>query len=173
MYIYCLWVLGDKKGMGYGDELMNYCIEDAKAKGKSGICMLGADKQKAWLSDQSLAEKFGFAPVDETDYGYKLLALSFDGTKPRFAPSAKAGKIAPKELTVYYSDQCPYIAQTVAFVKKTCTENGVQFFLVHIDSLEKAKNLPCVFNNYAVFYKGNFVTVNLTDAAALKRLLKK
>ena len=173
MYISCLWVLGDKKGMGYGDELMNYCIEDAKAKGKSGICMLGADKQKAWLSDQSFAEKFGFAPVDETDYGYKLLALSFDGTKPRFAPSAKAGKIAPKELTVYYSDQCPYIAQTVALVKKTCTENGVQFFLVHIDSLEKAKNLPCVFNNYAVFYKGNFVTVNLTEAAALKRLLKK
>ena len=35
-----------------------------------------------------------------------------------------------------------------------------------------AKKLPCVFNNWAVFYQGKFVTVNLLDAAALKRLLK-
>ena len=38
---------------------------------------------------------------------------------------------------------------------------------------QKAKGLPCVFNNWAVFYQGKFVTVNLLDAAALKRLLKK
>ena len=52
LYIYCLWVLGDLKGHGYGRQLMEYCIADAKARGKSGVCMLGADKQKAWLSDQ-------------------------------------------------------------------------------------------------------------------------
>lgn len=39
--------------------------------------------------------------------------------------------------------------------------------------LEKAKSWPCVFNNWAVFYRGKFVTVNLLDTTALKRLLKK
>ena len=172
-YIYCLWVLGDRRGKGYGEMLMNYCIDDAKAKGKSGVCMLAAEKQKAWLSDQGFAEKFGFLPIDSTDYGYKLLALSFDKTVPRFAENAKAGKIESPELTVYYSDQCPYIPQTTALVKKFCEENSVLYTLIHVDSLEKAKALPCVFNNYAVFYKGEFVTVNLTDAAALKKILKK
>ena len=33
--------------------------------------------------------------------------------------------------------------------------------------------LPCVFNNFCVFYKGKFETVNLLDMAYLKRILKK
>ena len=43
----------------------------------------------------------------------------------------------------------------------------------YVDSLQKAKELPCVFNNWAIFYKGNFQTVNLPDEATLKRILKK
>ena len=43
-----------------------------------------------------------------------------------------------------------------------------------VDTLEKAKAVPCVFNNWAVFYKGSFQTVNLLlDIAALKRIVKK
>ena len=53
LYIYCLWVSGEFKGKGYGRQLMEYCLADARAKGKSGVCMLGAEKQKAWLSDQA------------------------------------------------------------------------------------------------------------------------
>ena len=49
-YIYCLWATGEYKGKGYGKQLLEYCIADAKANGKSGICVLGAKKQKAWLS---------------------------------------------------------------------------------------------------------------------------
>lgn len=44
---------------------------------------------------------------------------------------------------------------------------------VHVDTLEKAKSLPCAFNNRAVFYDGKFVTVNQSDAAALKKLRQK
>ena len=61
---------------------MEHCLADARDRGKSGICMLGAEKQKAWLSDQSFARKYGFETVDETGYGYTLLARSFDGTSP-------------------------------------------------------------------------------------------
>lgn len=34
-----------------------------------------------------------------------------------------------------------------------------------------AKSLPCVFNNFAVFYRGAFQTVNLLTADALARIL--
>ena len=73
-------MLGGEKGKGYGRALMEYCLSDTRAKGRSGVCMLGAAKQKAWLSDQSFAQKFGFEAVDATDYGYTLLARSFDGS---------------------------------------------------------------------------------------------
>ena len=173
LYIYCLWVLGDYKGKGYGRALMEYCIDDARKQGKSGVCMLGAQKQKAWLSDQEFAKKFGFVPVDTTADGYELLALSFDGTKPHFLPNAKLQTIEEQELTIYFSRQCPYTEQALKTVRQHCEQNAVPFHLIEVDALEKAKALPCVFNNWAVFYKGQFQTVNLLDLATLKRILKK
>ena len=161
------------QGKGYGRQLMEYCLANAKAREKAGVCMLGAKTQKAWLSGQAFAEKYGFETVDTTPDGYRLLALSFDGTKPRFAQSAKRLEITGQELTIYYSPQCPYIHQSVALVRKTCQEMRAPYTLIPVDTLEKAKTLPGAFNNWAVFYQGKFVTVNLLDAAALKRFLKK
>ncbi|MCD8043715.1 MAG: GNAT family N-acetyltransferase [Tannerellaceae bacterium] len=172
-YIYCLWVLGNYKGKGYGKSLLEYCVNDARQKGKSGICMLGAQKQKAWLSDQSFAKKYGFEVVDTTGNGYELLALSFDGTVPKFAPNAKNSKIQSKELTIYYTMQCPYIYQTIERIKQYCETNNVPVSLIRVNTLQQAKELPCVFNNWAVFYKGNFQTVNLLDVAYLKKILQK
>lgn len=172
-YIYCLWVSGSHKGKGYGKALMEYCLADAKEKGKSGVCMLGAKKQKAWLSDQAFAKKFGFTAVDATDDGYELLALSFDGTTPKFAENVKSQSIESKELTIYYNMQCPFIPQKIETVKQYCDANNVPVSLIQVDTLQKAKELPCVFNNWAVFYKGKFETVNLIDASYIKRILKK
>lgn len=172
-YVYCLWVCGDYKGKGYGKLLMEYCLADAREKGRSGVCMLGAKKQKSWLSDQAFAKKFGFEAVDSTDNDYELLALSFDGTTPKFAPNAKSLKIESGALTIYYDSQCPYVHRSIEMTQQYCTENGVPVSIIEVDTLQKAKELPCVFNNWAVFYKGNFETVNLLDAAYLKRILKK
>lgn len=173
-YLYCLWATGSDKGKGYGRELMEYCIADAREKGKSGICMLGAKKQKHWLSDQSFAKKFGFEVADATDNGYELLALSFDGTTPRFAQNVKNLEIESKDLTIYYDMQCPYVCQNIEMIRQYCEINGIPLTLIQVDTLQKAKELPCVFNNWAVFYQGKFETVNLLlDMAALKRILKK
>lgn len=172
-YLYCLWVLGSYKGKGYGKSLMEYCLADAREKGKSGICMLGAKKQKSFLSDQTFAKKFGFQAVDTTDNGYELLALSFDGTTPKFAQNVKAPEIESKELTVYYDMQCPFVSQSLQMIQQYCAANDVPASFLAVDTLQKAKELPCVFNNWAVFYKGKFETVNLLDLAYLKRILKK
>ena len=172
-YLYCLWVTGNHKEKGYGKSLMEYCLADAKENGKSGICMLGAKKQKSFLSDQSFAKKFGFEVVDTTDNGYELLALSFDGTTPKFAQNVKSQEIESKELTIYYDMQCPYIYQNIEMIKQYCEMNDEPVSLIQVDTLQKAKELPCVFNNWGVFYKGRFETVNLLDVAYLKRILKK
>ena len=172
-YLYCLWVLGDHKGKGYGESLMEYCLADAKEKGKSGICMLGSKRQKTWLSDQAFAKRFGFEVVDSTENGYELLALSFDGTTPKFSQNTKKQEIKSKELTIYYDMQCPYIFHNIKMIKEYCEMNDVPVSFIQVDTLQKAKELPCVFNNWGVFYKGNFETVNLLDIAYLKRILKK
>ena len=172
IYLYCLWVSGAHKGKGYGKALMEHCIADARSKGRSGVCMLGAKYQKSWLSDQSFARKFGFETVD-TAGGYELLASSFDGTRPRFTDSAREQQIESKELTIYYSAQCPFILQKLETIRTYCETNGVPASFLLVDSLQKAKALPCVFNNWAVFYQGKFETVNLVDAGYVKKLLER
>jgi GNAT superfamily N-acetyltransferase len=172
-YIYCLWVTGDAKGEGYGKALMEYCLADAKRKGKSGVCMLGAKKQKGWLSNQAFARKFGFETVDTTDNGYELLALSFDGVVPQFAQNVKKQKIDSKALTIFYDMQCPFVYQSIQMIKEHCEIKGVPVIFTLVDTLQKAKELPCVFNNWAVFYQGRFETVNLMNVSCLERALKK
>ena len=176
LYIYCLWVASTQKGHGYGSALLASCIEDARRQGKAGVCMLGAAKQKAWLSDQSFARHFGFETVDVTSDGYELLALRLDGadgaTSPRFSPSVTQ-RIDDKGLVVYYDMQCPFIPARVAVLQKYCAEQGIPARFVEVDSLAAAKSLPCVFNNWAVFYGGTFQTVNQLDPTALERILKR
>ncbi len=102
-----------------------------------------------------------------------LLALSFDGSKPAFAPGAKRETIENRELTIYYDMQCPYILQRIELLRQYCGENGVPASFLQVDTLERAKALPCAFNNWAVFYHGKFETVNLLDIPSLERILKK
>ena len=171
-YIYCLWVQGAPKGRGYGRQLMEACIADARARGRSGVCMLGANRQKAWLSDQEFAKKFGFRAVD-TAGEYALLALSFDGTAPRFSEGARRQAIESRGLTVYFTDQCPYIDQRIEKLRACCAENAIPSQFVRVASLAQAKALPCAFNNWAAFYNGEFITVNQLDPAGVERLRKK
>ena len=134
--------------------------------------MLGAKKQKAWLSDRSFAERFGFVTADTAGEDYELLALTFDGSLPSFGENARRMEIPEQELTVFYTPHCPYLYQSLKLTREFCGERGLPLSLRPVDTLEQAKALPCVLNNCAVFYKGKFVTVNLPDRSLLQRLLK-
>lgn len=171
IYIYCLWVSGSFKEKGYGRDLLHYCLSDAKEKGKSGVCIISSAKKKPFLSDKKYMQKFGFQKVDCIGEDYELLALSFDGTKPQFADSAKVGVIGDNDLTIYYTNQCPYIPNCIEQIESYCNENNIPLKLIPVDTLQKAKSLPCVFNNWAVFYKGKFETIHLLNEGYLKKLL--
>ncbi|ABR49932.1 conserved hypothetical protein [Alkaliphilus metalliredigens QYMF] len=168
IYIYCFWVSGSFKSKGHGKKLLEYCIEDAKSHGKSGICVISSKKKTPFLTDKKYMLNHGFEVVD-TIADYELLALSFDGAEPTFADSARKQEIDTKELTIYYSKQCPYIPNCIEQVEKFCQANNIPLNLIEVNSLEKAKSVPCVFNNYAVFNKGRFKTVHLLNEGHLKK----
>lgn len=171
MYIYCLWVAGQYKGHGHGKALLESCVDDAKKRGKSGICVISRDKKSPFLSDKKFMQKHGFKTVDTISGGYELLALSFDGTTPGFTDSVKKQRIDCDDLTIYYGLQCPYIPNCIEQVEAFCKANNIPLKLICVDTPESAKSLPCVFNNWAVFYKGAFQTVHLLNEGALKKLL--
>ncbi len=137
------------------------------------VCWEQRDKNPGFQTSH-LQKSFGFKVVDTTVNGYELLALSFDGKTPEFGQNTKNQKIESKELTIYYDMQCPYVYQNIELIKQFCVMNNVPVSLIQVNTLQKAKELPCVFNNWGVFYKGSFETVNLLlDIEYLKRILKK
>ena len=173
LYIYCLWVSGSFKGKRHGKALLEYCIADAKAKGKAGICVLTSRKKTPFLSDKKFLMKFGFEVVDAVGE-YELLALPLcDGATPQFRQNARQQTIDSKDLVIYYGMQCPYIPNCIEQVRQYCSLNGISHELIAVDTLDKAKNVPCVFNNWAVFHNGEFVSLHLLNETYLTKLLTK
>ena len=101
------------------------------------------------------------------------MALKFENTEtPKFNESARNMKIDSKDFTIYYSNECPYVEYEVKELSDYAKDKKIKLNFIKIDSLEKAKNAPCIFNNWANFYKGEFISNTILNANALEKLLK-
>ena len=170
-YIYCLWVAGSYKGKGIARELLEYAINDSKEKKMNGICTLVSKKKKPFLGEKKFFEHYGFKVVD-TIGEYELLALQFNNNEvPKFNETARKMEIDNKDFTIYYSPECPYVEDEVNELTEYAKENNVKINFIKIDSLEKAKNAPCVFNNWANFKDGKFVSNSILNANSFKKLI--
>ncbi|MBR4628386.1 MAG: YoaP domain-containing protein [Ruminococcus sp.] len=160
MYIDCLWVSGSLKGHGYSTDLLNACIEDSKAKGKKGLCILSPAKKKPFLADPKFLEHKGFKVCDEADNGIQLWYLPFtdDAKPPVFRECAKNPHIDETGYVLYYTSQCPFNAKYVPIVEQTAKELGVPFKAIHIGTKEEAQNAPTPVTTYALFYNGIYLT---------------
>ena len=171
MYIYCLWVAGSFKGNGYGKELIEYAIQDSKNKGKNGICTITSKKKKPFLSEKKFFEKYGFKVVDSIGE-YELLSLSFNDKEPQFSETARKMEVETKDFTIYYSPACPYTNNGIREIEEYAKEKNIPINIVKIDSLKKAKDVPCIFNNWANFKDGKFVSNTLLNKNSFEKLLK-
>ena len=170
-YIYCLWVAGRFKGNGIARELLEYAISDAKEKNMSGICTLVAKKKKPFLGEKKFFLHFGFEVVDSIQ-DYELLALKFDGNDtPKFNDNARLMRIDDEDFTIYYTNQCPYVEYEIRELTDYAESNNIKLNFIKIDSLEKAKNAPCIINNWANFYRGEYVSNRIINAKAFEKLL--
>ncbi len=172
-YIYCLWVAGSFKGKGIAKELLEYAINDAKEKGMSGICTLSSKKKKPFIGEKEFFIHYGFKVIDEIN-DYELLALQFDDKAvPRFADNARKMKIDDLDFTIFYSNECPYVEYEVQELIDYSKNKGIKINFVKIDSLAKAKNALCVFNCWANFYKGEFISNTILNANSFEKLIEK
>jgi len=170
-YIYCLWVAGSFKGQGIAHELLEYAINDAKKKGMNGICTLSSKKKKPFVGEKQFFLHYGFKVVDEIG-DYELLALQFnDEDTPKFNDNARTMTINNDEFTIYYSNECPYVEYEVQELTSYAEEKNIKINFIKIDTLEKAKNAPCVFNNWANFYKGKFISNTILNANSFEKLI--
>lgn len=174
LLITCLWVSGSYKGKGYGRELLQSCIEDAKAQGKYGVIGVSSAKKKGFLSDPGFFQKYGFEVVDTADPYYQLYCLRFDENAPlpAFKECAKKGKIEDTEhVVIYYTNQCPFTEDNVRDVKEEAEKLGIPFCAVRYENAEMAQNAPVPSTTYSLFHDGQFVTHEVQNVPKFLKLM--
>lgn len=171
VYIYCLWVSGQYKGQGHARRLLEGCIQEAREKEQKGLCVITGKKKKPFHTDASFFAKFGFEVADTLPEGYQLMALPFGEERPRFTQAARSFETGEQGLVIYHSPQCPYIADCLRQAEAVCQARGIAFTAHPVTSAQEAKAVPCVFNNWAVFYGGRFVTTHLLNEGYLAKML--
>ncbi len=155
MVIHCLWVVGKHKEKGYGSQLVNLALKDAKDAGLCGIVGMTAEKG-GWLPKKALYEKLGFKLVDEQEPHFQLYirAFSEDAPEPKFHPfSQEKLKQYSSGVTIFYSDQCPYIIDLVDEIKDM--DDGNKAKIVKFNKCKEAQeNAIYPYGSYFVVCDG-------------------
>ena len=160
MHINCFWVSGACKGKGYSNDLLDACIKDARSNGKRGVTVISSPKKMPFLSDPKYLTYKGFLIADIAEPHFTLMYLPFEKESeiPRFKEQVKAPWIGESGFVLFYTNGCPYTAKYVSIVENAARSQGIPFESIRIDSLEKAKNAPAAWTNYALFYNGRYIT---------------
>ena len=102
MNVNCFWVSGAFKGHGYANDLLNACINDAKAQGKHGITVISSPKKMPFLSDPKYLAYKGFKVADNAAPNFTLMYLPFNenAPAPKFKEVAKQPQIDKKGFVI-------------------------------------------------------------------------
>ncbi|MCD4734380.1 GNAT family N-acetyltransferase [bacterium] len=128
LFVHCLWVVGRNKGKGYGTQLLETCLQDARENGFPGVAMLVTGGN--FLAKGKLPLSLGFEVADEAQ-NFQLLAKRVgDTTEPLPSlPTNWEERAAAwgDGITVLHTSQCPYNIETVETVRQIAEEQGVAF----------------------------------------------
>ena len=83
---------------------------------------------------------------------------------PSFNKTVSSGECEDKEgVVVYYTHRCPFAEFHVRNSLMSVAENkGIPLKIVRLETMEQAQNAPTPATIFSLFYKGKFVTTDLS-----------
>ena len=158
MFIHCLWVVGKSRGKGLAGILLEQCIADAKAAGMNGVAMVTSER--VWLIGKKLLLKYGFKSVAE-EAPFNLMVKKFnDIADPSFCGNweQKAGRYGTG-ITVFRSDQCPYIPDATRTVLDFAKERDIQSQVVELKNSQDVRDLaPSPYGAFSIVNDGKLLS---------------
>lgn len=166
LLIDCFWVSGQYKGQGYAKELLRLAMDDAVEQGKNGLVTVVGTRKFHFMSDTKWLLSQGFVTCEEIASGFSLLVKKIqpEAKDPQFNESVKSGACENNEgLVVYYSNRCPYSEfHVTTSLKETAEKRGIPLKAIKLETMEQAQNAPSPATVFSMFYKGKFVTTDLS-----------
>lgn len=164
--INCFWVSGKYKKNGYGKQLLQEAVLDAKNQGKDGLVTVVGTKKFHFMSDGKWFLKQGFTEVARTTSGFSLLVLKLNSkaAKPSFNESVLLGECDHKEgLVVYYSNRCPFSEfHAKNSLIETATNRNLPYKIIKLTTQEEAQLAPSPATIFSLFYNGKFMTTDIS-----------
>jgi GNAT superfamily N-acetyltransferase len=174
MVIHCLWVVGKSRGKGFAQLLLEQCEDDALKQGKNGVVVVSSEG--TWLVGKELFLKNGYKVVDSAPPSFSLLVKKFcDAPDPSFSANWQKNLMeSGSGLTVYRTNQCPYIEDAAHYFLEFAEKKGVPSRSVELTSTRAVREQsPSVYGTFGVTYSGAlFSYCYLTEGQMEKQWLK-
>ncbi len=171
LLIHCLWVVGKGKGKGYGNHLIQICVEDARKQGKKGVAMVTTNR--VWLAKKEIFEKNGFVEKDRALDTFQLMVLDFgNGGEARFPTNwEERARAFGEGLTVLRTPQCPYIENASSAVLAYAQEKGISARTVQFTSAAEVQaKSPSPYGVFGTVYNGRLFTYHYLQDNDYQRL---
>lgn len=166
LMINCFWVSGKYKGKGYGKELLNLAIEDAKVQGKDGLLSVVGTKKFHFMNDTKWLLRQGFEDIEQLLNGFSLLVKKINpkAKNPTFNDTVKTTEsIEQKGLVAYYSNRCPFSEYHVTTsLVETAKKRNLPLKIIKLENLEQAQNAPTPASIFSLFLDGKFITTDVS-----------
>jgi GNAT superfamily N-acetyltransferase len=157
--IHCLWVVGKSKNRGIGSALLDACLEEARAEGARGVAILTSERN--WLVGRRFFENRGFEVVGEARPAFSLMVKGFGNhPPPQLIDNRRTIRERfPEGLTVFCSDQCPYIEGAVRKSLNAADRAGVQSRVVELERAEDVRRLsPSPYGTFGLVLNGELIS---------------
>jgi L-amino acid N-acyltransferase YncA len=172
LVIHCLWVVGRAKKKGYGSRLLNECLEQAQNRDKHGVVMVTS--RGNWLADNKLLLKHGFESVDQAPPSFDLMVKKFSNAPSPTFPHNWAERLRQygSGLTIFRSDQCPYLDDATNTALETGRELGLETRVIELTDAQMVRELaPSVYGVFSLVYKGKLLSYNYELKKDLLKML--
>ena len=159
MFIHCLWVVGKSKGKGFGDVLLSESIKDAEKQKMNGVAALVSDDN--WMANKKIFFKNGFEIVDVAEPSFHLLVKKFKkADNPKFINNWDQNLAKHKKgITVFFTDQCPYLDDATQTIKKYAAEKSIAFKLIEFKSAKEVReNSPSPHGTFNIVFNGKLLS---------------
>lgn len=175
MVIHCMWVMHKKNERhGYGSELVNACIEEARERGKRGVAMVTT--KKSWLLKNELLTKTGFVKVGEAPPYFELMAMKFSEGPAASFPDDWGSRLEAidRDLTLMYANQCVFIAKVVEQYKKIADEHKITFHVLKVNDPSEARRImPSPYGVFSLTFENRLLADHYISPTRFRNIITK
>ncbi len=170
IFIHCMWIYSKElMGAGYGSQLIQKCVADARSLGKLGVAVLASSGP--WMTDDRVYIRNGFKPVAAAER-FKLLAIQFaPGPLPAFCDWEKSQQQL-QGWHLVYSDQCPMLSKSVHDLKATAQEHGIILYVRKLRSAREAQAAPSIYGVFSLVRDGRLLADHYVSRTRFRNIIR-